>query len=143
MGQQLPPPALPAPQYPQGQPQVPQYPQGYQQAPRGYIPVQPKKKDETLALVSLLLAVASWAFGLNIFGAVPAIVVGVMARRKIKQDPETYGGDGMALGGIVMGIVMTVLVVAVVGIYLLIFIVPFVITLVAMILGGLMAMAGA
>ncbi len=111
---------LPAP--PQGQP-------GY------YYPPPMKQKDETLALVSLLLAVASWIFGMTIFTAIPAVVVGIMARRRIKQDPEHYGGDGMALGGIVMGIVMTVLFTGIAVVWLLAMLVP-------LLMGIIMAIVG-
>ncbi|MBW2261471.1 MAG: DUF4190 domain-containing protein [Deltaproteobacteria bacterium] len=76
----------------------------------GAVPVQPmaaapmmKKKDETLALVSVLLAAAAWVLQFHIFASVPAVICGHMARKKIKNDPEKFGGDGMAKAGVIIG----------------------------------------
>lgn len=92
------------PQQPQAP--VPQQPQ-YQQP---MAPAQPKP-DETLAWVSAGLAAAAWFLGLNIFTGIPAIIVGMMAKKKIKKEPDKYGGGTMATVGIVGGAVMTGLVV--------------------------------
>lgn len=52
------------------------------------------------AIASLVLSLV-WLFGL---ASIAAIVVGVVARREIRQRPEEVG-RGMALAGIVIGIV--------------------------------------
>jgi hypothetical protein len=39
----------------------------------------------------------------SIFTGIPAIVLGIMAINKEKNDPQRYSGKGMAIGGIVMG----------------------------------------
>jgi hypothetical protein len=69
-----------------------------------------KKKDETLALVSVLLAAAAWVLQFHIFASVPAVICGHMARKRIKNDPEKYGGDGMAKAGVIIGWINIVLI---------------------------------
>jgi hypothetical protein len=104
-------PAQPQYQQPQQQAYQPVPQQAYQPgapapgyAPAGYPAVpQVKKKDETLALVSILLAAGAWILQFHIFMAVPAVICGHMARKKIKQDPEKFGGDGMAKAGVIIG----------------------------------------
>jgi hypothetical protein len=150
LGQPQAPPQQPQapPQQPQAPPQQPQAPpqQGapMQQAPQQGAPMQPQaqqpqaqpqpqaqqqyapppKKDETLAWVSAGLAAAAWFLGLNLLTAVPAIIVGMMAKKKIKNDPDTYGGETMATVGIVGGAVMTGLVVLGGIVVILMFLVP-------------------
>lgn len=111
---------------PPGQPPAggpPYQPQPYQQQPPYYapqgapIPPQIRKPDETLAIVSLVLAIASWVMGLLILGSIPAVVVGHMARKKIRADPQGFGGDSMATAGLIVGyinIAVTVFVVLIV-----------------------------
>jgi hypothetical protein len=59
-------------------------------------------QQNTLALVSLICGVLSLiCFG--ILTGIPAIITGYMQLNKIKSDPATYGGRGMAIGGIICG----------------------------------------
>ncbi len=54
-----------------------------------------------LAIVSLVLGILS----LILFGfltAVPGIITGHMARSRVKKDPSTYGGNGIALAGLIL-----------------------------------------
>ncbi len=97
-------PAQPAPMQPAQQPGQPVY-----QQPMAAPPMV-KKKDETLALVSVLLAAAAWVLQFHIFASVPAVICGHMARKKIKNDPEKYGGDGMAKAGVIIGWINIVLI---------------------------------
>ncbi len=110
-------PAQPAPMQPAQQP-MPGASAPQPAAAPGMAPGQPmmaappmvQKKDETLALVSVLLAAAAWVIQLHIFAAVPAVICGHMARKKIKNDPEKYGGDGMAKAGVIIGWINIVIV---------------------------------
>lgn len=43
------------------------------------------------------------------FTGIPAIVLGIMAMSKEKNDPARYGGRGMAIGGIATGAVSIVI----------------------------------
>jgi hypothetical protein len=93
-GQPMPGASAPAPV----QQQPPYYAQ--QQQP---IPPMQKKPDETLAIVSLCLGIASFIMGLFILASIPAVIVGHMAKKKIKTEPDKYGGASMATGGLVVG----------------------------------------
>jgi len=59
-----------------------------------------QKRTETLATVSLILGCISLFCG--VFTALPAVICGHIARKKIKNDPK-LGGDGVALAGLIMG----------------------------------------
>ena len=118
------------------QPQQPQAPAPQQpQYQQPMAPAQPKP-DETLAWVSAGLAAAAWFLGLNLLTAIPAIIVGMMAKKKIKKEPDKYGGGTMATVGIVGGAVMTGLVVLGVIVGLLMFLVPMCLACVAGVAGS-------
>jgi Domain of unknown function (DUF4190) len=80
--------------------QPPAYPP---QQPGSYAAVRP---TNTLAIVSLVLGIASYVF-LPVVGAVAAIVTGHMARGQIKRTGE--GGSGFALAGLILGYVHLVI----------------------------------
>lgn len=68
----------------------------------------PGGQDKGLATWSMVLGVLGIAC-CGVFTAIPAIVLGVMAKNNISRQPERYGGSGLATAGIVLGIVGTVL----------------------------------
>jgi hypothetical protein len=82
--QGYPPPGYPAPGYP---------PPGY--APPGY-PATAIRPTNTMAILALVFA---FVF------APAAIVLGVLARRQIRETGEQ--GDGLALAGIIVGSILT------------------------------------
>ena len=56
-----------------------------------------------LAIVSLVLGILSFlTFGLLGIGAVAGIIVAVVALKRVKEDPWTYGGRGLAIAGLVL-----------------------------------------
>lgn len=55
-----------------------------------------------LAVASLACGVFGWVF---FIGGILAVVMGVVARRQIRESPEPQGGAGLALAGIILGIV--------------------------------------
>jgi hypothetical protein len=69
--------------------------------------------NSTLAIVSLVLGIASFICGLGPLAGVPAIIVGFMQRGKIKRNPGQYSGSGMAMIGILLGVLNFILVVVV------------------------------
>ena len=68
-------------------------------------PAYPINPQQTLAVTSLILGIASVTLGLccyfGILTAPIALVLGIVALVQIKNDPKKYGGKGMAIGGIV------------------------------------------
>lgn len=63
-------------------------------------------QNQTLAIVSLVLGIASIVFCLGLTGP-PALITGIMAKKKATNNPAEYGGAGLALGGIITGILGT------------------------------------
>jgi hypothetical protein len=81
--------------------------------PGGWAPPPPPSlsgggQQNTLAIVSLILGVLS-ILCLGILTGLPAIVLGFMHLNKIKADPATYGGKGLAIAGMGTGAVGTLL----------------------------------
>ncbi|CAN5436605.1 hypothetical protein BH10ACI3_BH10ACI3_15350 [soil metagenome] len=61
-------------------------------------------QNTTLGLVSLVLGILSFVCLYGI-GGVAAIVLGIMQRSKIKNNPNEYGGGGLAMAGIILGLI--------------------------------------
>src|SRR5205085_2482897 len=60
--------------------------------------------NNTLGIVSLVLALLSFVC-LGVLGSIPAIILGVMQRKKAKSNPAEYGGEGIAMAGIIIGVI--------------------------------------
>lgn len=101
-------PQYPSPQY--GQPQYGQ-PQ-YGQAPYGGAGFRSAPATNTLAIVSLVLAVLGLTF-IPLIASVCAVVCGHVAKGQIKRTGE--GGSGFATAGLIVGYVSIALFVIVVG----------------------------
>ena len=122
----------------QPMPGVPAQPAPGYMPPQGQMPCpMAPKKDETMALVALLLGVGAWVVQLHFLLAIPAIIVGFMARKKIKADPEKFGGDGLAKAGIIVGFVNLGLWILIGIVTVLAFLVPFCIACVGVGAGAL------
>ena len=82
-----------------------------QTPPWGQGPYGPARSPRTngLAIASLILSLTVF-----FFGAILAIIFGVIARRQIRESSGTQGGDGLALAGLIIGIVQLALSVGVV-----------------------------
>ncbi|MCU1289775.1 MAG: hypothetical protein JWN60_2004 [Acidobacteria bacterium] len=68
-------------------------------------PVHGSGQNQTLAIVSLVLGIIGIV--LCQITAPAAIVTGFMARKKAAQNPNEYGGSGLALAGIITGAIGT------------------------------------
>jgi hypothetical protein len=77
-------------------------PAGYGQGMPGYSggPGYPVAKTNSLAIASLVCGIIQIAF-VGILAAIPAIILGHIARRQIRQTGER--GAGMAMAGLVLG----------------------------------------
>ena len=93
--------------YPPGPPAQPPYGGGYPpQGPPGYGAPSPQSSGK--ATTSLVLGIASVVV-CGLFTGIPAIILGVKARREVRESNGQLGGEGLALGGIITGIVGTLL----------------------------------
>ncbi|MFW5713898.1 MAG: DUF4190 domain-containing protein [Brevefilum sp.] len=59
-------------------------------------------QTSSLAVVSLVLGIASY-FVIPLLGAIGAIITGNLARKEIRQNPETLSGEGIAKWGMILG----------------------------------------
>ncbi|MSU34287.1 MAG: DUF4190 domain-containing protein [Pedosphaera sp.] len=62
-----------------------------------------------LAVTNLVLGILS-VLGCTLFTGIPAIICGIIGRTRARKTPESYAGDGLALGGIITGSIGSVLV---------------------------------
>jgi hypothetical protein len=104
-------PAVPAPTPGAWPPPAP----GYPVAPPGYwYPPQPKTAGAAVA--ALVLGIMSFfVWFLGIITAPPAIVLGLLGRRKVNDTPAEWRGKGMATAGLVLGFVWMGLATLIVG----------------------------
>ncbi len=65
---------------------------------------QTVNKNDSKAITALILGIVSIFFAGIILGTL-AIIFGITALRRIKRDPDMYGGRNMATAGIICGIV--------------------------------------
>jgi len=75
-----------------------------------------QKKNQTLAVTSMVLGILSLV-PFSIVAGIPAVIAGHIARSRIQEAPEQYGGGRLALAGLIMGYVS--MAVAAVGLVLL------------------------
>jgi hypothetical protein len=96
-----------------------------QPPPEGMIAPAPRAgPDQTLAIASIAFAVASWLTGFQVAAAIPAVVLGWIARRRAREDPGAYGGEALAMGGMVAGLVNVVMHAALILLVLALVLVP-------------------
>jgi hypothetical protein len=79
-------------------------------------------QNQTLAIVSLVLGIASIIFCLGLTGP-PALITGIMAKKKAGNNPAEYGGAGLALGGIITGILGTLILLLVLAYFAFVFLI--------------------
>lgn len=77
--------------------------------------VPPPPPNEGRAITALVLGIVG-CFPLVGVTSIPAIIVAALALKRIKEDPEHFGGHGMAMTALILGIIGVV-----VGIIALIF----------------------
>ena len=90
--------SYPPPGYPPGPPN----PYGGPPGPYGQVPPLPSPPLATNAITALVLGVVS-LFLCGFFTGIPAILLGISARREIRRSEGRVSGDGIALGAIITG----------------------------------------
>src|SRR5688572_14739516 len=73
---------------------------------RGPLPGTPVPPTSPKAITSLVLGVVG-LFLCGLFAGVPAIILGFLARRDVRQSGGALSGDGLALAGIIAGALAT------------------------------------
>jgi hypothetical protein len=81
-----------------------------------------RTQDETTAMLSMIFGILSLA-GLGIFAGIPAIILGNVARGKIRASGGRLTGEGMAKAGIILGWVSCGLMVIVILFMIIVFVV--------------------
>lgn len=76
-------------------------------------------QNQTLAIISLVLGIISLLFCAGLTGP-PALITGMIARKKANNNPSEYGGAGVALAGIITGILGTLLLLLVIAYFVLV-----------------------
>ena len=61
-----------------------------------------QKQTAGVAVASLVMAILGFVL-LGPLGAIPAVICGHIAKSKIRDNPETLTGEGLALAGLIMG----------------------------------------
>ena len=59
-------------------------------------------QNNTLAIVSLVSGILS-ILCCGLIAGIPALITGYIARNNAAQNPQMYGGGGLALAGMIMG----------------------------------------
>ena len=78
-------------------------------------------QDQTLAIVSLVLGIVGIVF-CQLTGPV-ALVTGFMARKKAAANPSQFGGEGLALAGIITGIIGTIFLLLIIAYFIFVFLI--------------------
>lgn len=123
MMQPFPDPPAPIPAAPMAAAPVAQVPQA-QFEPSAPLPVPPPPpaaggQSKTLAIVSMVTGLLSFLCCAWFIVGLAAVIMGFIAKSKAKKDPATYGGEGMALVGIIAGFVSMLLGAVVTALYFL------------------------
>ena len=79
-----------------------QPPQPYPYPPQGYPGYPLSQRTNGMAIAAMICGIAQF-FGFWLLGTIPAVVLGHIARRQIRQTGEQ--GAGMALAGLILGYV--------------------------------------
>jgi len=74
-------------------------------SPPGALPNDRKQGQAIASLVLGILSLACFTF----LSGIPAIILGHIARKKARVDPNRFGGEGLALAGLILGYAGTAL----------------------------------
>jgi hypothetical protein len=84
-------------------------------------PPYPVAPQASLAVTSMILGITSVTIGfccyLGVLTAPVAVALGIASLVQIKNNPNRYGGRGMAISGIIMGALYFVIIVAIMMLY--------------------------
>lgn len=82
------------------------------QQQQGNFPMRLQSQSQTLPTISLVLGILG-IVTICCWGGIPlgagAVITGVIAMNQEKNDPQNYGGRGMAIGGIITGAISLII----------------------------------
>jgi len=104
-------------------PPPPSYGYGTNYGYAAYPGYAPRPPTNGLAIASMVLGIVSVALcTVGIIAALPALIMGIIARRQIRDADGAQQGDGMALAGVIMGAIMTGIGALIIGFYIVFFV---------------------
>lgn len=65
--------------------------------------IEKQEKDKAFSIASFVCGILFWVPLFNFVLGIMAIIFGVLAIKRIKKEPEKYGGQGFAIAGIILG----------------------------------------
>jgi len=78
-----------------------------------------EKKDKVFAITSFVCGLLFWVPLFNVILGPLAVVFGVLSIRRVREDPERYGGQVLAVIGVILGVISVIF--TVVGVYITLF----------------------
>ena len=89
-----------------------QTPQTQQTNQPSYHNYSPRGLKKGLATASLVVGILNLCiFGILVIGSIVGIVMAIVARNRVKQYPNVYGGEGLATAGLITNIISIVMIV--------------------------------
>jgi hypothetical protein len=76
-------------------------------------------KDKVFAITSFVCGLLFWVPLFNMILSPAAVIFGFLAIRRVRIDPERYGGQGLAVAGLILGLISIIF--TVMGMYILLF----------------------
>lgn len=111
--------AAAAPVYPAAGYAQPGYAYGTNYGYVGYVTQVPNNGMAVASMVCGILALVLC----GVLTGIPAIIMGIVARRQIRTSGGAQQGDGMALAGLIMGGIATAIWLAIIAIYVIFFLI--------------------
>lgn len=65
-----------------------------------------KSKSQAMAIASFIFGLAVFIPLLNLVFAIPAVYLGIASIKRIKQNPQRFGGKWFAVAGIILGMLV-------------------------------------
>ncbi|MGV8141006.1 MAG: DUF4190 domain-containing protein [Candidatus Woesearchaeota archaeon] len=81
--------------------------------------VSDEGKDKVFAITAFVCGLLFWVPLFNMILSPMAVVFGILAIRRVRENPERYGGQGLAVTGLILGLLAIIF--TVIGIYILLF----------------------
>jgi uncharacterized Tic20 family protein len=78
-----------------------------------------QKKDKVFAITSLVCGLLFWVPLFNVILGPLAVIFGILSIKRVRAEPERYGGQILAIIGLILGVISVIF--TVVGVYITLF----------------------